>query len=528
MKRALTALMAVVLLVSFTATSGVALTEYDAELAVEHPSYIDEDVTQTASDDRPVYELQYQEAQIKPQNFDTDDVVTFGVEEQEGTLTYDDEMDLYQFDSGGYNGTFTAYWEVEHVREVEVDGGNETQEETVRERYVADIRVEDTEDYTHIPVAEREDEMEAAANWYEWERAMYDVWGAGADIEQKTQLAVDLSHLRANPASALAGGYTDTWVLLVIGGAGANLVVLTLAGAHLWVRRDDIRMRLRMHSIRSEEHEADEKLSQLDYEERIRKAARLDWNDLWDDATARKYRELAETPFRAILKLTGARTPRNLVSHRLQAMGQEGYVGVVDRNPDAFDLDDEDEDGGEGDTPEPEFGTVDIVPGDLVSEDDHTVALTRQSEDFDEALFEAVLDAVDYNNREIREFDLLGADIDADDIEVEETVADIEELMDEMNAQRQDFDSPDEWAELLLDFVEFVRNHDYCDEHGSPREVQYIVNEWLDTDDYLADAVGFPQFKFESEALRRAIEIERDPLAEAEATVKNVESGKYA
>lgn len=285
------------------------------------------------------------------------------------------------------------------------------------------------------------------------------------------------------------------------------LILFTISSWSAWkyIRENE--------SLKAEEQAADEKLEDIELENRIRRLWNADWNDLdWPDSVCRSYRNIAKTPGKAICRLVSARKPHNLVEHRLQAMAQCGYVGVVDREEVRTD-------GGDGGS-EPRIADAQVVPEDEVPEGAETHDLSAPSEAFVSAV---VADC----GETVRDFDLVNADIDASKIHVEEAPMGVEELMHELDAQSQDFEDVDEWGDYMLEFVEFVNNHQFTDEHGSPDEIQFILNQWMDTDDVLADVFGFPHFKLEGDALRHAID-QRDPVDEASQLVDEINDGLYS
>jgi len=101
----------------------------------------------------------------------------------------------------------------------------------------------------------------------------------------------------------------------------------------------------------------------------------------------------------------------------------------------------------------------------------------------------------------------------------------LDDLVDTLGAEVRGFESERQWGQALLEFVEFVYEHDFCDDRGQPDEIQFILSEWMDTDDFLGDAFEIPHVKYEQDALAWAIQ-QSDPVAEADAAVDRAQQGR--
>jgi len=481
-----------------------------AQLAIEQPDYISEDVTQSKVNGTHVYTVHTGEVDINPQNFNSSQVVGYGVEENAGRLTFDDRMGVFQFNSQGNEGTFTLYWEVREKRTVE--DGNNTSVETVRTRYSAIIKVSSNATYQHIPAGDLDQQREDAANWSAFESELKNIAGSEVDVEEKTQLALDMLNLRLNPLSALSGNFTGILLALFITLSGL-LVLALFGGFHLVTRLSDIKYRNRTESLKAEEDEINEKLAELNLREKKQALQNMDWNDIFDDDyRARAFRDaLGETVFDGAVRLQTLVLPEHIIHDRLQAMSQAGYVGVVDREDVATD-------GGDGDG-QPAITNAELASEDNVDEDAETVDLSQPSDEF--------IHALDWSDTELRSFDLPNADVDPDELVTKSRPMDLEELMEELEVQRQDFDTPEEFGEYLAEFIQSVRSHDYTDDDGSPNELRYTLNTFLQLAQIMRDRQGVPLFDLLGDAVERAL-VDHDPVKDAEETVKDVEAGKYA
>lgn len=496
MKRVVTLLLLLVASAVAPAAMG-AIEEQPVELAVEQPSYADGEVQRSVSDGIPVYTIQDGTADVQPLNLGNGTVVSYGVVTDGGQLSYSEQMDQYEFDAGDNTATFELYWEVEEQRAVQVN--NSTEIQTVRTRYTAVIRVAQNQDYQHIPTSELEDRREAAANWSEWSNALVGIYGEGVDVETRTQQAVNYLRLAHNPLAVLSGQFSAVLLTLFIT-IGGGLVLALFGTYHIATRWSDLRYINRQESLKPGEQDVEDRVAALQDEERRRALQNLDWQDVFpDDRVARASREtLGETVFDGTVRLQELLLPENLVRDRLQAMGLNGWVGV-------------DRDGDVTLAREDELGDVD---------EEDLVDLTTPADEF--------VDALDWNNSDLRTFDLASADISHQDVEDTPAVSldglDLEELMEELEVQERDFESPEVWGEYLREFVEDVRESPYCDEQGKPDTTRFVLNNWLQLSQTLRDRHDMPLFEFAGDAIERAL-IDIDPVADAESIVDDVEDG---
>jgi hypothetical protein len=472
-----------------------------AQLAIDQPSFVEGSVTQQREDGQVIYSVQHGTVELKPQNFDADSVVGFGAEEG-GSLTYDEEMDQFRFDvADGETGTFTLYWEVRGAPTGNATNGSG---EAVR-RHEAVVDVESNGEYQHLAAGSLERIREDADIGQRFREAAVDIFGEDVVIEDQLQASINFMKLRNNPLRALAGGYTSTWMLLILGGAGANLVLVTILGFALFQQRHNIALVNRYVARGRDETEVREQLRDLDLKEKIRVLSRVDFQDIWpDDRVARAYRRLAETPFRAIQRLRSVRDPANLLSYRLQAMGQCGYVGAVDCKSD-------------GTT---DYETARVLPEDEYPDDADTVEKEELSNP-DDKFVEALLGTGD---PEVVNFDLPGADFDPDAISVTAELKSVDEFLEEMELRRDDFENPEEFGEYLRQMLEFVRQHEITDPNGEMDEIDYILTVWVDEADLMGDRYGLPQIGFEAEAITADLE-QRDAVEQASNAVERLQSG---
>ena len=477
------------------ATVDAQVTEQAADLAVDQPDYIDQEVTRSSTNGTPLYTVHAGAVDLKPQNFGNGTVVGFGVDTSSGSLSYDESFDVFRFDAEGNVGTFELYWEVEEQRTVQVN--NSTEVQSVRTRYEAVIRVDENPQYQHVPASEIDQDQAAAENWSEWEESLQDLYGDDVDVETRTQQAFNYLRLSNNPFAALSGQFSAVLLTLFIT-IGGGLVLALFGVYHIGTRWTDIKYIQRNESLKAGEQDLEERVAALQDDERRRALQNLDWNDIFeDDRVARAFRDaLGETVFDGTVKLQELLLPENLIRDRLQAMGLNGWVGVDDDQGARLTRDDELED-------------VDVA---------EVVDLSSPSDEFIERL--------DWNDQNLRTFDLPNADVRPEDegTAVRLDGLDLEELMRRLDVQEQDFDSPEVWGHYLQEFVEDVRHSPYCDETGEPDTTRFVMNNWLQLSQTLRDRHGFPLFDMTGDAIERAL-VDIDPVADAEEIVDDVESG---
>jgi len=513
MRRA-TSILAVLVVVSLVAPTGAAaLEQRSADLAIDQPHYIDGEVKQSAVNGSTVYEAEGESIEIRPRNFDPADVRSFGVEESSGSLSYDSEMGTYVFEAGR-DGTYHLYWTVNETRVVNETVGNETVErrESVRVQYSAALRVESGE-RTHIPASQLEGIREDAANWSEFSGAVRsdEVAGPDADMGEYTQLAIDLIRLKEHPLSALTGNFTQVLLTLFIT-LGGMFVLLLFGLYHYLSRRSDIKFRHRRESLDAERADLEDQLLDLDERDRLSALEGMDWNDILPDDVARAFREaFGETVLDGYLRIQETLKPSNLVRDRLEAMSSEGYVAVVEREDVATD--------GGADV-ETRIVDARIAPETDVEPGVETVDISDPSED--------LLDALDWDDPELRSFDLAAHDIDQSEFSTRLEAASLEELIEEYEVEMRQFDGNKEvFAAYLLEFLESVEGHEYTDEEGRVRHIRHSLNLFLRVSRILDERHETPIAGYQSDHIAYLLaNYERDE--EISQYVDEVREGRYA
>lgn len=527
MKRTLTTFLIGLLVLSSVATLpsvGMANAQqaaHPADLAIEQPDYVGGEVDTSTVNGTNVYSVNYGEISLRPQNIDSDDVVSHGVEEDVGSLSYDSEFDEYEFDAEGHNGTFTVWWVVETEQVVNGSDGNETVT-TDTQRYEAIIDVTQTPEYQHYEAGALEETREAADNWdqYVVDRVR-SISGEDADVVSEVQYALDLLNFRRNPGELLTGGYW-TAVLIVLGLAGIGGSLLFLQGTivHYAVRLAEL-MRLRkIETRRADEDTIDEKIEEQDLRDIQRALDNNDWNDIpgVSDRFARALREtLGENVRHGSIRLAEMLRPMNLIHDRLLAMGQNGWVAVVTRDAST--------DGGEGDDGDDNAqGAITTVELKRESELDRSELAADQAVDTLDEPSEELIAMLDWDSEALRQFDLAEASFDPEESGAELRGIDFEELMRETNASRQDFETPRNFGLYIQQLIEHVREHEFTDTDGRINEVRWVMNELLNIANVEDDLFDFPLLAFAGEGVERQL-IEDDPVEEAHETVRKIKEG---
>lgn len=498
-------------------------TSQPADLAVSQPDYINQDVREQVKNGTNVYIVNAQQVELQPQNFDSENVVGYGVEQSAGELTYDDRMDEWRFNAQNQTGSFTVYFEVEQAQAVMVNNTTTTQQ--VRTRYSAIIRVDSNTTYQHVPAGSLQDQRRKADNWDEWTSSLESIWGSDVDIGAKTQWSVNINDAVAHPWKAFSGQFSALVVSMFITLGGMLLATLIVI-LHLLSRWTDIKWINRFNTLRAEEKEVDEKLSDLRWAEKEAKLQKMDWNDIFDnDRVARAFRDaFGETAYRGVLKLGLLTSPKALIHDRVQAMGAEGYAARVTRR-------DISPDGGDGAGDERRITDVELVYPDDV--DDRKAADADNDDvEYDDlsAPSDELLEALDWSadNDILRSYDLSSSIFDPDTISHLEQSYEhmtLEELMVELNAQAQDFEDPGDFGLYFREFIESVRSHPFTDEYGGVNETRHAMSLFLDLAEFLDDCEGVPVFEFWADAIDREL-TDRSPVREASDVVEGIKSGR--
>jgi len=489
----------------------------NAELAIEQPHYIDSGVQTQQSNGTTVYVANGEELNLFPQNFDSENVVNYGVTTEGGQMNLDPQTGAFVFQPSEV-GTYHVFFVVERTRVVENETANNTstpQTVTEQVRYEAAIRVEGGLNLVHQEAGEMQSTQVAAQNWREFNSTIHseELVGAGG-TEAAVQEMVNWYILRKHPQEALTGGIVG---YLVIGlTSTAVLVWVVFFGGHAKITRA---LRKRLHifeAVEAEEGSAKEAIAELERREKQQAAQNMDWNDLpgFDDRIASAFREIfGETVHDGTVEYLAAFRPRNLVRDRLQAMGHDGYVAVVDEraSPDG------------GDDGKQQIVAAHLAQEPEVADGADVVDLV----DADEQTIGDVADALEnWDETALLEFDLVEADYDASDLQTTYDSMDLETITESLEADIRQFqgEEPDAFGKYLEEFLATVLESPECDTEGRPDRIRYVMSHFLKHSQVLDDRFDFPLVRFHREAIERAL-VDFDPEAEAREAVEQVKHG---
>lgn len=495
-----------------------------ADLVIEQPHYVGTDVSTTSANGTPLYRVQGEVLDLLPRNFNASRVQDFGVATSGGTLTYDRAMGVFEFRPAA-EGTYRLYWSVQRQvpTTTTVERNNSTIEQTTIEqatvRYEALVRVEGGLGLTHQPESANQATERKAERWEQFNESVHEIIDPGVDTTRAVNEMLRWYKLRKDPTAALTGSFTQIHILLFtsLGGLLTVALYLGLPQKVIW----ELRRQLNEYNvITSQEGPAKDAIEELEHRERMTQAQNMDPRDVFaDDHVAHAWRRVfGETVRDGAIRYLSLSQPRNLLANRLQAMGEAGYVAVVEEHvtPDggAFDFDDPRE--------------VSLVHADeldnhgLDRADDAVRALDAIGPEH------SLLDALDWADPTLRAFDLPAADYDPRDVEVTFEEHDLQTLVERYEVDMRDFDDPAVFGQYLREFVATLREHPtFTDDDGRLDEIQYAMGAFLKHAQLLDDRFAWPVMHYHREALERAV-LDHDPIGDADDLVERVQMGGEA
>lgn len=490
---------ALLILIVGTLTAPVAAA--NADLHVEQESYVPGDVDVDTRGDVNVYSASGDRVFIQPQNFNTSDVESFAVRESEGDLTYNENLGVYEFHATG-NGTYHLYWD---VRE-ESAQGNDTVVES--ERYQAVIETSRTDIQT-VPADRLSELQTAAGNWEEWTSKIKEIAGADANVEVKTQVALDLLNIRENPLQALTGEF---WYLgVVIFGTFAGLMWALLFGLYNWYDKRALRKELNeKKALLPDRGELEEKLAELDHKDDLQSMVTTRPTDWYDDphvgqAAVEAHGEDMLTHFSAFEEMVSG---ISALRDRLRAMAHAGYRVRLQR------------DGSE---------IVDAVlieperDGDGVVTDGGDVVAIN---DLDSDVFDAVHEAVDVHDPVLKGFDYSETDVDRAELREEGTVPDsLDAMLEQMDAEIERFGGDKEtYGEYLQALLEDVIRRPATDSEGVPKGQRWMLEQWYRVGIEARDIFGLP-LDYQTDIVRDLLS-SHDPVEDAQRIAEQDRAGR--
>jgi hypothetical protein len=466
-----------------------------AELAIQQESYISDDVQTSTNNGTQVYTIRGEAVSIAPQNFNTSDVVDFGLETDAGALSYDSAMGVYRFQPEGETGTFRVYWVTNEAVQTTQTVNNSTQTTTriERVRYEAVLRVDGGTEMAHLSATEAADRQAAAEKWNEVTSRV--------DDELTVDQVAAAVQLRYNFASYLSGNFTGILAALVMT-FGGWLVLAVYYGSVAW---PIYQLQRKVNEFRdTEDVEGDlaHRQVELDKNRMERIFAAINYEDWFSDTDSAELRDIAETPKILWRKLIDGGPIAPEVTHQayLQAMGLCDWTATVERDD------------------------TDAITDVTLHPPDDDVATDGAGETIDLTDTDAVEEIIPHVDASAFDtFDFVTAEFDDSDLDLELEDVTPESVLDEIDGWDTVADHR-ESAALLRDFIARVDEHPYTDDSGVPKTVQEVLNELLDLSYRARDNVGDPNAQLAVELLERAIE-NADPNERTRARVKEVRDG---
>lgn len=514
----LLAVLVVAVVAPVTGFAAAASTSQQADLAVQQPEYVDEDVTVSSENGSRVYHVHAGRVEIAPRNFQAEDVVAYGVETAGGRLTYDEEFEEFVFEAN-QTGTYTLYWTTENQVTVNNSSGNGTHLETRQYRYETRVRVDGDLNLVHLPADSITEMRENSENWEEFNATVNDLRNRGMLVslglkdlpstEETIQAMITAYLTFRDPLSVLTGNFTAAAIIIGTS-VGGILFGLTLIAPFLVTVAFLYRKYNTKESIEAQEGRLSKRLAEFEQEKLEQAIANKDFNDIWrDDHIADAMRHEGDNPLQAWTNWASKLRDRFVVHSRLQAMSQCGYVAVVDERTAT--------DGGTTPSGEPLSARV-VHEDDL--EDDHDRDVVSLEVEPDDPL----LDALDWGQDAIEAFDLVEADFDRGDLTLTPVdTYDLRELMELSDLDMRHFSDEATAAQYLRELFQDIREHPVTDDHGTPDTLRYALEQHLDTAHLLRDRFEMP-IGYRVDVLERAL-VEFDAGAEAQETLRDVKEG---
>lgn len=518
-KQLLIALAIVTLAIAPAAAAPVTET---AQLSIQQPDYIDTDVTVTAENDSTVYRVNGPRIEIAPKNFDSSDVINYGIATNGGDaqLSHNAEFDEFVF-SAGETGSYDVYWSVQGERTVTNETTNETTTETFERRYEATIRVEGKTEMDHLAAGSIKSSEEDAEKWRDFNSTVQELRSDGglmSDLglagqpttEELIQEMVNAWLTINRPLEMLTGNFTSM-VIISTTTLGGWLFMLFIAGPltltiGLMYYKYNVK-----ESVEADEGRLSARLAKFEKEKNQRSLAKMKFTDVWgDDHLAGAMQNEGRNVLQATTNWFSKIRDRNIVHSRLQAMGQCGYIAVVDERAST--------DGGDSEE-SASIAEAHVEKEDDVSEDADTVGL-------DVGVDDPLIDALSWDQNEIREFNLVGSEFDRSEIDTSFDLYDFDELKELMEVDYREFEDYDVASKYLIDMFEDVREHPLTDDQGVPDSLRFALEQHLDAANLLSDRFEMP-IQYRKELLERAL-AEHDTAAEAKQTLDDVREGAYA
>ena len=434
-----------------------------ASLEIQQPHYIDSDVQVTRGANHTTYHVKGSYFEILPENFDSDDVINYGVMQEGATLSYDKTTGEYVLNTGGQSGTFTLYWVASQTTANE-NATNTTS--TSRVRYEARVQTE-TGELAHIPQSNVNQLREDAANWSEVTESFGDV-GGDAPVEEKLATALNWYQFSVNPFSALSGDFSGAVLILLLTNGGRLLLGLLILVPIATTAPVILKYR-KLRERTPELAELDTEKLKIWRDKRKQSLVEVTPHDL--PLNGRTADNLEHTLGENLWEI--ADSLQRLFDHSklkrvyLQAMAQRGDTAAVARTT-AGDIEE-----------------VTLNPSE--DSDADAQALT----DYDDEDFASIVSAADWGAVDAS---ALQADIDLTELDTPISPTDVDDdIVAELDVSfPEDFESREQFAECLYEVWKHIAKHGYTTNDGYIKQERSLLNLFAVLSSVTAERYDYP------------------------------------
>lgn len=430
------------------------------EVYVEQPRYIDNTVSHSQSAGLHTYTVRGEVHELEPDGINASQVVRSGVREDSATLKYDKGIQRWILNSQGTAGTYRVFWVV--------------REESGTTTYAANIQIKQAA-YKHVNPSQYEDLNAKASNW-DWTVSEFESAGllsSSAGVEQAKSVisdAVTWYEFYTSPFQALQGQFLSIGIMLIRWPAGWIIIGSLLLLFFIRDRKKTKQNRRYKRQFAKIE-DVDEAERRAEERELKRFLSMQTFTDLGlteSDAEAIKEHCNADNPRQFLERLRNYLSEQRMVSLLLDAHAQVGHTVRV-RRDDAGDiaavsLCDEPlpgeenlvADGGADTDADVEAGGIQYLDPAEAGDD---IILSLDWTDMDPTiLWDERIDTRDLSFP-------IANDADAED----DLVASFDIPIGEDGHEYHILERREEFAELLLTFIQQVAASEYTDDEGRPR-----------------------------------------------------------
>lgn len=472
--------LAAVGVVGLGATGAIAA-DTDADLVIEQPTYVDDEVEVESTANGTIYHVEGPEQRLEPQAFDNGDVQGHGINEGSGSLEFDEERDQWIFETE-QAGTVELFWSVTETR----DGGNVT--ETVE--YTALLQV-DNVDWVHRTADEDEAIQQQADNWNEISHQVRQVAGVEDDDRVMAILGTALSYWSffESPFDEYIGQIIATVLTLVMTPGGLTVFGLFVAIPTIALF-SLLRYRARTEKQFSEVDDIEREKARLSNEQAKKILSQCDLNEVMPDDLAAANRRLfgrdSWQTFRSILLL---QSPVQIKGTILQLMGQVGYTAEIARDATGNIVDVAIVKDVVGSDPAGDAAADAAADGGTVEHKDLTALSNKDPDDL------ALIEQVDGDDLDLDIFDkpalLSPRDVD---LPIDNRDVDDAELLEATDVRIPgDFETEEQMARCLGRLMEFVETHpEYTDQEGYVQDGADLLSYLAEMNTVMAHQADFP------------------------------------